>query len=73
MKACAEQISESISPLKKFFGSEENKDLLISLINAILEKEPDIVDLTLKNPYNFAEYQAGKMSILEAMDPNRHL
>ena len=47
---------------KKLFGSEENKDLLISLINAILENEPDIVDLTLKNPYNLAEYQAGKMS-----------
>ncbi|MCI5224331.1 MAG: transposase, partial [Candidatus Electrothrix sp. AR4] len=27
---------------KKLFGSEENKDLLISLINAILVDEPDI-------------------------------
>ncbi len=57
---------------KKLFGSEENKDLLISLLNAILVNEPNITDLTLKNPYNIAAYQAGKMSILDikAVDEN---
>ncbi len=50
---------------KKLFGSEENKDLLLSLINAILSKEHQVEDLELKNPYNLADYQAGKMSILD--------
>ena len=36
---------------KKIFGVEENKDLLISLINSIVSKEDQIVDLTLLNPY----------------------
>ncbi len=50
---------------KKLFGSEENKDLLIALINAILSEEEPLVDLELKNPYNLADYRAGKMSILD--------
>ena len=50
---------------KKLFGSEENKDLLISLLNAILCEPEPIVDLELKNPYNLADYKAGKMSILD--------
>ena len=50
---------------KKLFGSEENKDLLISLINAIIAKDEQITTVELKNPYNLADYQAGKMSILD--------
>ncbi len=50
---------------KKLFGSEENKDLLMSLLNAIIASEDPIVALELKNPYNLADYQAGKMSILD--------
>ncbi|NJO14794.1 MAG: PD-(D/E)XK nuclease family transposase [Thioploca sp.] len=50
---------------KKLFGSEENQDLLIALLNAILVDEDQIVELELKNPYNLADYQAGKMSILD--------
>ena len=50
---------------KKLFGSEENKDLLISLINAIISKEQQVVEVELKNPYNLADYRAGKMSILD--------
>ena len=50
---------------KKLFGSEENKDLLISLINAIVSKEEQVVEVELKNPYNLADYRAGKMSILD--------
>ena len=34
---------------KKLFGSEENKDLLISLINAIVSVEEQVVEVTLKN------------------------
>ena len=50
---------------KKLFGSEENKDLLISLINAIISEEDQVVEVELKNPYNLADYRAGKMSILD--------
>ena len=50
---------------KKLFGSEENKDLLISLINAIVSEEEQVVEVELKNPYNLADYRAGKMSILD--------
>ncbi|MCK5876649.1 MAG: PD-(D/E)XK nuclease family transposase, partial [Candidatus Marithrix sp.] len=50
---------------KKLFGSEENSDLLISLINAIISEEEQVVEVELKNPYNLADYQAGKMSILD--------
>ena len=50
---------------KKLFGSEDNKDLLISLINAIVSDEEQIVEVELKNPYNLADYRAGKISILD--------
>ena len=50
---------------KKLFGSAENKDLLISLINAIISEQEQIVEVELMNPFNLADYQAGKMSILD--------
>lgn len=50
---------------KKLFGSEENKDLLISLINAIVTEQDQVVEVELKNPYNLADYRAGKISILD--------
>lgn len=50
---------------KKLFGSEENKDILLSLINAILPYEQQIAKITLKNPYNVSDYAEGKLSILD--------
>ncbi|KYH26859.1 PD-(D/E)XK nuclease family transposase [Clostridium tepidiprofundi DSM 19306] len=50
---------------KKLFGSEENKDILISFINSVLSEDEQIVDIELKNPYNLANYRQGKMSILD--------
>ena len=35
---------------KKTFGTEENKDLLISLINSIVGEEDQVVGVTLLNP-----------------------
>lgn len=57
---------------KKLFGSEENKDILISFINSVLPQEEHIVEITLKNPYNIADYITGKLSILDikATDEN---
>jgi len=37
---------------KKIFGVEENKDLLISLINAVVSEKDQVTDVTLLNPYN---------------------
>jgi predicted transposase/invertase (TIGR01784 family) len=50
---------------KKLFGSEENKDLLISFINAILPEEKQVKNVELKNPYNISNYKKGKMTILD--------
>ena len=50
---------------KKIFGVEENKDLLISLINSIVSKEDQIADLTLLNPYNPQNFYRDKLSVLD--------
>ena len=50
---------------KKLFGSEENKDILMSLLNAILPFEQQVSKITLKNPYNVSDYAEGKLSILD--------
>lgn len=50
---------------KKLFGSEENKDLLLALINAVVSEEDQAADIELRNPYNLADYQAGKISVLD--------
>ena len=50
---------------KKLFGSEENKDILLSLINAILPYQQQVAKITLKNPYNVSDYAEGKLSILD--------
>jgi predicted transposase/invertase (TIGR01784 family) len=61
---------EKISPrvdiaFKKIFGVEENKDLLLSLINSIVGKEDKIAEVTLLNPYNPQNFRQDKLSILD--------
>jgi len=50
---------------KKIFGSEENKDLLISLINSVVSKEDQVSEVTLLNPYNQKNFKNDKLSILD--------
>jgi predicted transposase/invertase (TIGR01784 family) len=50
---------------KKIFGVEENKDLLISLINSIVSIEDKVLDVTLLNPYNPKNFKKDKLSILD--------
>lgn len=50
---------------KKIFGVEENKDLLISLINSIVGVEDQVVDVTITNPYNAQNFKNDKLSILD--------
>ena len=61
---------EKISPrvdiaFKKIFAVEENKDLLISLINSIVGKDDQVVDVTLLNPYNPKNFRNDKFSIVD--------
>jgi len=61
---------EKISPrvdicFKKLFGVEENKDLLVSLINSIVGKDDQVSDVTLLNPYNPKNFRQDKLSILD--------
>lgn len=61
---------EKISPrvdlaFKKIFGVEENKDLLISLINSIVGQDDQVKDVTLLNPYNPKNFRQDKLSILD--------
>jgi predicted transposase/invertase (TIGR01784 family) len=57
---------------KKLFGSEENKDILLSLINAVLPLNQQIAKITLKNPYNVSDYAEGKLSILDIKAEDEH-
>ena len=52
---------------KKLFGSEQNKNLLLEMVNAVLEKgcEPKIVELDILNPYNPQNFMHDKMSIVD--------
>lgn len=50
---------------KKIFGVEENKDLLISLINSIVSLEDQVSRVTLLNPYNPKNFRQDKLSILD--------
>jgi len=50
---------------KKIFGVEENKDLLISLINSVVSKEDQVIDVILLNPYNPKNFANDKLSILD--------
>jgi len=50
---------------KKIFGVEENKDLLMSLINSIVGKEDRVSEVTLLNPYNPRSFKKDKLSILD--------
>lgn len=50
---------------KKIFGVEENKDLLMSLINSIVSEEDQVVDVRILNPYNAKNFRSDKLSILD--------
>src|SRR6185437_2968487 len=50
---------------KKIFGIEANKDLLISLINSIVRKEDQVVDIQLLNPYRIDKLTNYNFSILD--------
>ena len=48
---------------KKIFGTEENKDLLKSLINSVLPDKQKINTITIKNPYNEIDFIGDKAGL----------
>lgn len=50
---------------KKLFGTEENKDILIAFINAIVAEEDRVKDVVLIDPYNHQHHAGDKLSILD--------
>jgi len=50
---------------KKIFGTEQNKNLLKSLINSVLPKDEQIVEVTIKNPYNERDFIGDKLSVVD--------
>lgn len=57
---------------KKIFGVEENKDILMSLLNAIVSEEDQIDDIELLNPYNERDFKNDKLSIVDIKARNKH-
>jgi len=50
---------------KKIFGTDENKDLLKSLINSVLPENQKITTLTIINPYNEIDFVGDRLSIVD--------
>ena len=59
-----------INPLNDFaflktFGTPENRESLIGLLNAVLKPKSPIADVTIQNPFNYKDFQDDKLSILD--------
>jgi predicted transposase/invertase (TIGR01784 family) len=52
---------------KAIFGSEENKDVLIHLLNAVLNPPPEaqITEVKIMNPFNERTFDEGKLSVVD--------
>jgi predicted transposase/invertase (TIGR01784 family) len=52
---------------KKLFGSEENKALLLDLVNSVMRetRQPKVDELEILNPYNPKNFLEGKLSIVD--------
>lgn len=50
---------------KKLFGAEENKDILIDFINAVVSERDQVIDLEIKNPYNEKQFATDKQTVLD--------
>lgn len=46
---------------KKLFSKEENKELLVSLINSVVDEKSKISDLILKNPYKEEDFLSNNL------------
>ncbi len=68
----AERITPQVDiAFKKIFGVEENKDLLMSLINSIVSLEDQVSDVEILNPYNPRNFKNDTLSILDIKARNK--
>lgn len=63
-------MGEMINPridlaFKKIFGVEQNKDMLMSLINSIVSDQDQVDEIELLNPYNEKNFKKDKLSVLD--------
>jgi predicted transposase/invertase (TIGR01784 family) len=56
---------------KKLFGAEENKEILMSLINAVVSEADQVSDVTLMNPVNRG-YDGDRLSVLDIKAIDTH-
>jgi predicted transposase/invertase (TIGR01784 family) len=58
---------------KAILGCEENKNLLIHFLNAVLEPDSKIKEIVLNNPYNEREFVSDKLTVVDvkATDENK--
>ena len=58
---------------KAILGREENKNLLIHFLNAVLEPASKIKEIVLNNPYNEREFVGDKLTVVDvkALDENK--
>ena len=57
--------------LKKTFGTPANKGVLVSLLNAILDLNSPIADVTIENPFNLQDFADDKLSVLDVKATDR--
>jgi len=50
---------------KMLFGRDENTDLLIHLLNAVLMPHDPIVEVVILNPFNENEFEPDKLSAVD--------
>lgn len=55
---------------KKIFGVEENKNLLMDLINSIVGEKDKVSEIYILNPYNEKSFSGDKQSILDIKGKN---
>lgn len=56
---------------KKLFSQEQNKELLISLINSIVDEKSKISDLILKNPYKEEDFLSNNLPQIDVRGKSR--
>jgi predicted transposase/invertase (TIGR01784 family) len=56
---------------KKIFGSDKNKDILISFVNSIICKEDQINEIELLNPYNENDFKKNNLAVLYLRAKNK--
>jgi predicted transposase/invertase (TIGR01784 family) len=64
-KATRKMIPRVNFVFKKLFGSENSKEILMDLINAIVSEKDQVADLVIKNPYNEKQYLEDRQSMLD--------